>query len=568
MIKKLGKSRISFYFKAKNFDEVIKNFFLDGNDVNDQFNQSLNKFSKIKLYKPSDEIKINIDDFRESLKNSVKNGYKTLPKDNNKLTLANALGLSSQKKGKRGTDASRDQFHYFSLLFTYFDISFLKDNIAIETESMQKKMRDRRDALDDLKNLYEMHIVSQNTSEYKNKKEEINKKFNNKDDPYKRALESLIDLSIKDKLINKISESKEKDSIIKLTSLNSYNFFEDDVKFYSCTFWLENVHDYHNEIIVNFLCDQFDLDLTMIGIYNEYQNNVTLLSDSEFQTLLSLNKSISYDQNLFKPEYKEKNFQYYISYEKNIALEYKSMTSNFKNTVLSKIEEFALAIAYKEYYETKLEGLLEVDISPNNYHELVEKASNFAKFQAKYNFKNPTKLKAYEAFYECLNIGMYQEEIENKLDGIIKFIGLEYDRKETIISKYENMIKEEEKVFLEKENEKTNEILENIKKIEEWRTEIWTYIIGAIATIFTVAGGIGGWEKILEFPTVSLMSFGLSVVIVGGGFIYNHCSIKKKINKAHRSGNIDLKTIQKNKTNEIDDLKNKFKNELENKGVK
>jgi len=426
-----------FYYLIKNgkkhiIKDRIKEFSecnSDSIDIDSEYKYPLNKNTKLEVFLPNN-CSVSVENYAQQHIEKVKRAKTIFNKSN--LKFPHIYAKSSAKSTR--SEERLLQLFYFKELFNLID-----NKKIIETIEELKESEDDLDMLRSFFNQIEKPNDAFKTKEYKIIKDNYNQK-------YDELVKKLIDDKIVESICKKISENSEKYSIdAPINEIIFYDFFTgNDFKVNMVSFMLDL--KISNNDILEKLNEKIVKDHML-----EVANNVNFLAYYELVDFTKNNRG--------EISFREQGSNIFIS-ERN------EESQNY--------EEFALALAYKNIYDQIQINLAE----KTKLEEFISLASSFSKFRSKYDFKNPTKNLYYLKFYQILDLQNEREAVENKLDGIIKFIGLEHDKRET-------------------------------KK-----SDIITTSLTIIAIIFTFFGGFGAYPKEITLDVFWYCALGAFIIIL------------------------------------------------------
>jgi len=524
------KNEVTLYF---NTDKLLEGKAYKNEE--NQFNEIITKYSSIKKLDSKFEISININ--KEKQITDFNDGFKFLVKE---ISFSGFNGERSCKKYNKGKPSNiKLQKEYFKTTFNNLTIEEIKNIANINTKEVESLEKIKEFLWDDTN------------------KEEIKSNWVKK---YKNIVSKLKLEGIQKAVISKIKDNKEvlnsngDNSIIKYNTgeILLYSFFKHqnkEMNLVSVTLDYEDNELYGLEEIKERIKHNIG-NLTDIGIYYVIYSKDNNMESKLYQTLENKDPS-------------NNEFEIYFNKEKNICIEKRLHKKEEEEGYELKIEEYALALAYKLYYHQQEKKLAELTLGSSGLDETILFASEFARFQSNFIFENPTLIQSYKLFYENLELEKYEQRLIYKLDGIIKFIGLEHDKNEAARLKQEKIDADKEKILESFKKDKINDYKEqckqyitdqntNIDKVEADKNKKWSIIIGTIATIFTVTGGVaGGVDAFEKYLWITVISFAMisSAILFGILYLDNKTttSIKKnkyKINELSKKMNSTIENIK------------------------
>lgn len=201
-------------------------------------------------------------------------------------------------------------------------------------------------------------------------------------------------------------------------------------------------------------------------------------SEVDLKTVLKLNKGDLLDtyKGLINDDHKQ-----FINYKDNIAVEY----APGKDAGFDRVNHYLLAIAYKDYYKEKSFEISKkaFELDSNKYDEILSYAEKIAKFEATYYFKNPTEREFYEGYHEKFKINQLHDEFLESLNGLVKYLGIVYNKKEAIRLEVEQREREEQRTLEQIRINEEKQAREDQRTLEQDK-------LNKIAIIFTILGGI------------------------------------------------------------------------------
>jgi len=147
----------------------------------------------------------------------------------------------------------------------------------------------------------------------------------------------------------------------------------------------------------------------------------------------------------------DNDHEQYIYKKTNTGLEYSVYSlEDKKQRGFDRVSLFTLALAYTNYYKCKTIEISKKAISMEieQYDEILEYATDVARFEATYYFQNPTHKYYYDGFFKLLGVERLHNEFIDSLNGLTKFIGLLHTKKES----------QESELKLERENKRDKKI--------------------------------------------------------------------------------------------------------------
>jgi len=276
-----------------------------------------------------------------------------------------------------------------------------------------------------------------------------------------------------------------------------------------------------NEQLLSVLFSKKDL----VGLYVRSIKNDDKNKDEIIRKSLELTLSQNIDD--CQSFQDEEHIQYINStLDKTYALEYAKPVTG-KDGSFDRVNQFMLAIAYKDYYEKKSYETSKIALQANysQYNEILEYAEQVAKFEAAYFFKNPTTKNNYEGFFNKFKIKETHDEFIVSLDGLVKYLGILHDKqevnrieqekieRENQIRK-EDQIREQEKIERENQIIKEDQIREQEKDKQEEKEKKFTALVGTITGIIAIFTFFADWPSILE----NASTFNSSILVTWGAF--------------------------------------------------
>lgn len=307
------------------------------------------------------------------------------------------------------------------------DSSFINTKGNIQSS---KKVDDLKNEIRNNKETFKT-LLSKNKGDKDLKFKIINILISYEDEKYYKQL-----LDIKeDKVLNTINQYNNEESTVKINDMYTLQYFKNtngyDINYIAYSLKFVNIEfDYNVLNLINILkefdsSEYIDID-NICGKYIEILDDIKEDQKEFINTLLESKARLKYKLDNFIPKQESENYQLYIDNKKNIGVENKFTSWNDNDF---KIHIFALSMAYKSKYK-QLSKNLAKKIHISKYEDLEVEAQKLLKFQGTYAFNNPTEYSAYDSFYEKLNIEIYQNELEKRIESMKASLRIDYEKSE------------------------------------------------------------------------------------------------------------------------------------------